>query len=265
MGEGEALELRSTVAGPGPLQPDEEVHARILARIEPVAPSVHVEQLERDRATLVALQLESFAGDGWEATRQRLWLYAYRTLPAKVVSGGVFRLGRAAGVPAAVDLQAPATPVVYDEAVDLVVDVIALALPSFKERLMAGKWDPYREDVACLDTYWFGWCVLKFPAPWRKRNRRVRRHRLEAAAAVVDADRGHVEGPERLAVQRSEVVRALRTLPENVRAVVALDALGFTGREVADELGMTAKTVEGRLRKARGLLASLRETGDGAA
>lgn len=265
MEEGEAPDQRTRRATSRPLQPDLELHGRILARIDRVEPTVRADQLAKDRDTLVRLQLAEFAGDEWMTVRERLWLYAWRTLPAKIIGGEVFRLCREVGVPAASDLQAPAGGVAQDDATDLAVDVIELALPTFKIQLTDGKWDPYREEVACLDTYWFGWCLLKFPGPWRKRARRLNRERSEAAAAVVDAGRAVVEGPEQMAVLRHDADRVLRRLPEDVQPVVALDALGYTGPEVAAHLDLTAKTVEGRLRKARLHAERWRESGPGAA
>lgn len=253
------------------IQPNEALAAAqgiLIARIEPVVPAVRKAQLEADRDTLRLLQLEEFKGPEWAKVQRRLWLYAYNTFPSKVFKGEVFKLVRALGIPPTRDLQLSVAPrLVWQDAVDITVDTIGEALPDFKAMLAQGGWDPYRAEVCCLDSFFFGKCLFEFPAVWRKRLRQLQaRDATEVLSGALDDALGdhlrHLADPELQAVTRVEVEQGLALLPKRFRDVVVLDAHGFTGKEVADQLGLGESQAEYRLKVGRKRLGNLRELHD---
>jgi RNA polymerase sigma factor (sigma-70 family) len=81
------------------------------------------------------------------------------------------------------------------------------------------------------------------------RERAHRRHEVAAGmphCLPVDT----IPGPEAQIVAR-DLLRALRRLPPECRAVVALAAVGADAQEIARELAIPANTVMSRLRRAR--------------
>lgn len=266
--EDEQESPRRADAPRSPLQPQQAKSnpaAEVIARIEPVVPAVNAERLERDRATLLRLQLAGFEGTEWEELQGHLWLYAFKTFPAKILSGEIFKLLRESSLPASRDYNPPPGPAITrQEAEDLTIDLIGSSLRPFRQRLMAGAWDPYRDNVASLDTYWFGWCLLQFPKPWRKwlRQRRNLLRELSGPLLVDISDRrqAHLTGPEAEIVLRLDIQRGLERLSEVQRAVMITHATGLTGKETAAALGISEKSAEYQLQTARRRLKSFRES-----
>lgn len=256
-----------------PLQPDEDLvtcSAQLVARIERVEPAVHQANLERDAATLLQLQLEGFAGRAWNQLERDLVGYAaQRVLPAKVRTGEIFVMMRELGIPPAKDLCLPLGPALATEDIeDIVQEVVVISLPRFKQSLKDGAWDPAREHVATLRTYFIGKCALGFRTPWRRflraRNRNLKaQHRLERLHGLLDK---RPTDPEVVAALRVDAARALVSLDdERLRRIIVLDAWGLTDPEIADATGTTTKSVEYQLDKARKRLRNCRELAEGVA
>jgi hypothetical protein len=239
----------------------------LVAYIERVAPAVREAQLDHDRDDLRRMQLEHFAGRTWDRKQVELFQYGQRVLPTKIKTGQIFAIMRDVGVPMARDLSLPAgPPLTPHEADELTTDVGARALLDFRRLLTAGVWDPYREDVACMGTFYVGKCALEFRAPWRSfLRRRKRRLEIENPTGLIDRISRQVDfgaRTESTAIAKVELSRVLGSIEHRLRQVVVLDAYGFRDKEIAGRLGLTRKQVEYRLKKARRLLESLREVGD---
>jgi len=129
------------------------------------------------------------------------------------------------------------------------------------------RYDPFREDPACIDSFFFGCCVLHFRGPWRQWLTARRRRRLEATVGLEALEDPADPGPDPAwrAVTLVEAERGLAALDERLRSSVALDAMGFTGPQSARRLVTTPKAVEGRLRRANQAFAQMRDNGGRAA
>ncbi len=249
------------------LEPDQGLATRqgaLVTRIERVAPAAREEQLARDREHLLRLQLTGFSGRPWNELERDLVHYGRRVLPAKIRSGEIFAIMQDLGLPTAADLCVPPGPAITREDLeDLTQEVLAKALPAFKALLRAGAWDGTREHVACLRTFFIGKCAIEFRAPWRRWLRaRQRRLRLEDPRLQVHdlPERPDERSrPDRAAVIRMDLAKALGMLDHDLRVIAVLDAYEWTDREIARQLGTTAKAVEYRLTKVRKRLADLRD------
>lgn len=243
-------------------------HGVLIARVERIAPAAREAQLARDRDDLIAMQMEGFAGRTWDRKQIELYNYGRRVLPKKIRTGEIFAIMREVGVPPAADLRLPRgadlTPLDLDE---LITDVSAKALPGFKRVLIEGLWDPYRDEVACMATYYVGKCALEFRAPWR-RFLRARRKRFETEKPYglgdeLPASTDRHARPEIAAIARLEARRALDSIEDPLlRSAVLLDAYEMPDKEIAERLGLTVKQVEYRLKKARRGLRNLRGVAD---
>ncbi|MBW3536916.1 MAG: hypothetical protein KY395_03980 [Actinobacteria bacterium] len=243
-------------------------HGALIARIERVSPAARELQLARDRDDLIAMQMEEFAGKTWHRKQIELYNYGRRVLPKKIRTGEIFAIMREVGVPPASDLRLPrGVELTSHEVEELVTDVSAKALLDFKRVLTAGVWDPYRDEVACMSTFYVGKCALEFRGPWR-RFLRARRKRLEAEKPYglgdeLPASPDRHARPEIAAIARLEARRALDSIEDPLlQSAVLLDAYETPDKEIAERLGLTVKQVEYRLKKARRGLKNLRGVAD---
>ena len=110
---------------------------------------------------------------------------------------------------------------------------------------MTGRWD-YRRG-ASLRTFFIGQCLMRFANVYRAWWNREARAAVDVAAdheALVLLERRPVAGEERPVLDRDQVARALRHVKDpRVRRVLLLRA-DLSNAEIAEQLGVTEKTVE---------------------
>ena len=241
----------------------------LIARIERVPATIRAEQLERDRDDLRLMQLENFNGRTWDRRQRDLFQYGHTVLPKKIRTGEIFAIMRDVGIPAARDLGLPTGPsLTLDEVDEITADVTVAALIDFKRLLMEGVWDPYREQVASMRTFYIGKCAIEFRAPWRRMLRRRKNRLEEERQRVLQLEDGtdKLARPDSIAIARLEIARVLAAVRDrDAQKLIVLDAFGLCDQEIADRLGLTRKQVEYRLKKTRQLLGTFRDAADGVA
>jgi DNA-directed RNA polymerase specialized sigma24 family protein len=238
------------------------VENAVVLEIQRIQPAAREGQLAKDHERLLLLQLEGFNGRAWRDTRQDLIFYARRVLRAKIRSGEIFSIMRSVGIPMAVDLALPSDPPTLEDCRDLADETIARALPPFKALLKDGVWDPTRDHVASLRTFFIGYCALKFTSAWRPW---LRARNSEPEVLYVDptnlpelVDESH--RTEQTAVDRVSLGSVLRMLPDHLmKQILILDAHDWSNRNIASYLGVSEKVVEYRLNKARKMFPHLRD------
>jgi RNA polymerase sigma-70 factor, ECF subfamily len=85
----------------------------------------------------------------------------------------------------------------------------------------------------------------------RLRAKTRRRDDDNAEVDVADRDAPSPEDCAQASCERRRLERALSSLPTEMRRVIELRALGMTGPEIANALGLALGTVESRLHRAR--------------
>ena len=145
-----------------------------------------------------------------------------------------------------------------DEALDLVQETFVSAHQALK------RYDPERPMSA-----WLARITINKCRDWRRRRavRRLISFVLPIEHAVDTPD--HAPMSDTVAADREEmaqVANAIAMLPVNLRETLVLRTFdGMTQAETADVLGITEKTVETRLYRARARLAELTERTRGSA
>ena len=145
-----------------------------------------------------------------------------------------------------------------DEALDLVQETFVSAHQALK------RYDPERPMRA-----WLARITINKCRDWRRRRavRRLISFVLPIEHAVDTPD--HAPMSDTVAADREEmaqVANAIAMLPVNLRETLVLRTIdGMTQSETADVLGITEKTVETRLYRARARLAELTERTRGSA
>jgi hypothetical protein len=140
---------------------------------------------------------------------------------------------------------------------ELAGDTVVVSLDKFRSTvLIPGKWDHTRG--ASLRTFFIGQCLLQFANIYRSWFAREQRQRLAVPVedvALWAADNGADRPVEQQVVLREHVTAELAAVEgSRDRRILGLHSIGYTYRQIGEELGITEKAVEsaiGRLRKRR--------------
>jgi DNA-directed RNA polymerase specialized sigma24 family protein len=201
-----------------------------------------------DTGLVDRLRESGFDGESWRTFAEELFLYGRRVLRRWFADGTIVARCR--------QLQLVPSSVVWhgwslDDQHDLLMDTLTNSVAAFREVLRRDLWDPSRG--ASLRTYFVGQALRQFARVYLRflddRQRMI----------LVDPDRLFRRGdvtawmqPERVAVFRAEIEFRLAGLSNpRSRQVVLLDALGYSDVEIGSITGLSARAVEGRLRRAR--------------
>ncbi|WP_454793829.1 RNA polymerase sigma factor [Mycolicibacterium lutetiense] len=202
-------------------------------------------RLEADEELLLALQLHDFAGRPWDRFSRELARYGVGVLRAWIHRGTIYGkvkaltgygLGRIEGWPD------------RETAHDLANDTVVAALGYFRDKVLKPhRWQS--SGGASLSTFFIGQCLYQFANLYRSALR-DELDRIEQActpmAELPEERFDIIRGIEETIVARDSVAEALAQLStERARRAVFLKEMGFSYREIADELGLSdAKSVE---------------------
>ncbi|MEV6241044.1 sigma-70 family RNA polymerase sigma factor [Lentzea sp. NPDC051838] len=201
-----------------------------------------------DQLLLDHVKEESLGGPRFEALLNELIAYALPVMESFIRSGRIFmetaRHGRPVAKP---DWFTP------DDAEDLVAETVVEGIRLFRDQLEQGAWNP--SEKTSLSTYMVGACVRSFPNVFRRFERSHAKwltHNL--AAGVVDYEFFHAEttrSAEDTVLARQSICSAIADLSCSKQKLVFLVAHEMPQDEIAKELGISTRAVEGRVRRAR--------------
>lgn len=213
-------------------------------------------RLEADRELYAILRADGFTGANWDVFANEIARYGLAVIRSWLRSRQVFAKCAEKNA-AAPDLPQHVTddPVAVNSIAD---EVVALAIVKFRDNVLAsGRWEPDRKGArATLKSFFIGQCLFQYANAargWLKENANVTRllaeHELAAATPLTMK-------PATDDLIRDVAAAALRNGATNERAarILALDSLGYSRKEIADELAATPDTVASVLKRERARL-----------
>jgi DNA-directed RNA polymerase specialized sigma24 family protein len=139
----------------------------------------------------------------------------------------------------------------------LALDVIAIAVESFRKRaIVRRQWSP--TGGASLRTWFIGTCAINFPRAYERWSRdradrvtRVaKRHELDLDAVGTEFQR-RASDPSVIVTSRSDLQALIDRAQPTTKLILGLLMEGHTQAEIAAELGLTVRAVEGRIYRFR--------------
>lgn len=210
-------------------------------------------RLSADNELLLTLQLESFAGPAWEIfVADVLVPYGLAVLTSWIRTGTIFsrlRERRLRGVKVPEGLRGR----LVDAARELASDAVSEGVIGFRDHVLKpAKWTA--AGGATLRTYFIGQCLIRFVDVARAWVRDE--VRIQLPLSILDKRADPSADPERRAVSRDQLARAMATVDDPVAWRVAqLTADGTPQDEIASILGLSSqRAVEGRLYRLRARL-----------
>lgn len=207
-----------------------------------------------DAELVEELTKTGFEGQLSESLERQLWLFGWRVLRGMVRDMSILSVHTA--LPP-MHVSSDDYRTLHDSAElrnDLVIDTLSLAVPFMIAQLRKGRWQPEKSRSADpkLGTYFVTACAMKFRDAYKAWHRQrivlthellgVEEHRL-ALATVRDA--------HSVVADRFRLRRILKAASFEEEAIVAGLLADKSRSEIADELGITVRGVEGRLYRLR--------------
>lgn len=209
-----------------------------------------------DEALVDTLRRDDFAGPKFEMFLYRLVEYAFPVMRKLLRTGEIFeqttRYGRSIARP---------DWFTADNADDLVAETIAEGVNLFRSQLMQDAWKP---GGASLRTFFIGACVRSFPnvfrrfershSKWISHHLAVDSEEYEGFLATISnrsLEDLTVRSAEDTVLAQQSICSAIADLSWPKRRLVFLVAHDIPQDEIAKELGISTRAVEGRLRRAR--------------
>ncbi len=209
------------------------------------------------------VRYELAAGDGHKNSRQSyyqlfddLWLYAWPVLQAFIRTHKMSQVIARYARDRSVSIRPEDMWVLShsaDERMELAIDVISKAVGEFEKSAVRGeRWSP--TGGASLRTWFIGTCALNFPHAYRtwskKRSDRLvgiaRQHEIN----FDDLGGRMVEGlgdPSGLAILRRDLKKLVDHAQPDTKVILGLLMQEKTHAQIAAELGLTIRAVEGRI------------------
>ncbi|MGV9544116.1 hypothetical protein [Nocardia beijingensis] len=207
-------------------------------------------------AELVADLVATGFDPGLLASLERqLWLYGWRVLRGKVRDLSILHIRT--GLPP-LHVSADDHRTLHDSPQareELVVDTLALAVGFMVNQLRNERWDPdrSRSDDPKLGTFFTSVCAIKFrdvyKAWHRKRVDRMRERLVEPQHNAFL--RAAYDDPSDAVVDRFRLREILKAATLEDRLICAGLLVGKPRAEIADELGISTRALEGRLYRLR--------------
>jgi hypothetical protein len=216
---------------------------------------------EADRELISALAKAGFTGPAQEMFEAELAAYGYPVMMAWTRTGEIIRKCAEKGRP--LGITDTGTGWSRDDRCELSTETVARALVYFRKKvLLPGTWDHARG--ATIKTYFVGACLFQFPNVYHRWNTERCNWQVRCTPVVDDPEdpAGLRELPGRdstdeQAIARRELQLVMADLEENypdLWRIVELKLQGFTDAQAAEQLGLSARAVEGqwyRFRKDR--------------
>jgi len=209
-----------------------------------------LDRLCADAELAQRLHAAGYTGRDWDYFVTELLKYGYAILISWMRTGMIWRRlndRNVGGLP---------TPPQWEWRQDtwesLASDTLIIAIEKFRDTvLIPGRWDPKRG--ASLKTFFIGQCLIRFPNVYRSWHTVTEARQTERPtnAGGLLRTRAATDDPERHLVQHDEITRGLAQLDDRTRTVLLLLDQDYTQNEVADQLGVTRKTVEMIVRRHR--------------
>jgi DNA-directed RNA polymerase specialized sigma24 family protein len=205
-------------------------------------------------------QTGRFAGRAYWQLFDGLWLYAWPVIRAFIRTnrmGQVLRRyapGRSVAISPEDQLVLCRSP---EECDALAIDVIAAAVQDFeKYALKRRRWSP--TGGASLRTWFIGTCSLVFPRAYHRWSK-DRGSRLDRAASRHGVDlkvvayeiAACVPDPEAYAVDRAALRNMIEKAQPMTKVILGMIMSGLTHAQIAAELGLSVRAVEGRMYRFR--------------
>lgn len=201
--------------------------------------------------------LEEMAAEDWRGPRSEafasdLWIFGWDVIRGLVGSG---RIGSIPATLPALVLPPEAWFVLGDsteEREQVVLDTLIKTIPTFIRSLEAGRYEPKRG--ASLETFFVGACGIQFRDVAKSWHTRQHRRQYELGAFDWDGVFGGMPSAdvERRIDMRRLVAAILKDVSPQQRIVLVHCLLeGRSHGEVAEMMGVTSRSVEGHLYRAR--------------
>lgn len=220
----------------------------VEAGVEFAAEAERLERLLADRELVDRLMWERYEGPTWDAFCRVLAEYGIAVLYAWIRNGKIFLECKRRGFGG---LQQRRHLSDADEAQSLAGETVAISLRFFRDEvLIPARWDPTRG--ATLRTYFVGACIRHFPNVYtRSDGGELFRSLLDDESALDEViDVAPFSRPDR----RVELMSGINAVPDaTIREALLDEAQGYTQRETASRVGVTLWTVEGKMRKFKGV------------
>jgi DNA-directed RNA polymerase specialized sigma24 family protein len=234
------------------------VPAADLVAFEQTPEAEHLRRLEADQELMLRLAAEGFGGDAWRTLSNALAKYGYAVVRAWIKTGLIVSKCRSRGL--RIDDVLSEDPPARHEVADLTQEVVAEALVSFRDRVLArAVWNA--GGGASLATFFIRMCLIKFPNTRRAWLRG--RDRWGTPVSFDPSIHLHptVPSPEAQIIDDVTSNDATAALLEPVkdevnRAIIRLRAEDYGIGEISEITGLSYKQVESRLYRARALLRS---------
>lgn len=245
-------DLVEEILGEPELAEDESARQRAEARLD------EAELVEEIRLE----QKLGFRVDGVAYRRlfDDLWLYAWPVMKALIRTNRMGQVLHRYGVHRSFAIT-PEDQVVLRaseaERDALAFDVIAAAVKHFRTHaVLQGKWSP--QGGASLRTWFIGTCALNFPRAYARWSA-GRTERLGRLAQSHEIDLNEVGGrvatqvpdPAEIAADRDDLREMIDLAQPMTRIILGMIMEGLTHAQIAAELGLTVKAVEGRIYRLR--------------
>ncbi len=201
-----------------------------------------------------------FDGVAYRQLFEDLWLYAWPVIKAFLRTGEMGRVLRRYAPHRSVAVN-PEDHVVLrnsEEGRDaLARDVISRAVKNFQSHaLVKRQWSPTKG--AALRTWFIGTCALEYPRAYQgwSRSRGTRLDRL-AARHEIDPDAvggqlaTHLPDPASIAIDRGDLRAMIEKAQPMTKVILGMLMAGMTHSQIAGELGLTVRAVEGRMYRFR--------------
>ncbi|MET9387921.1 hypothetical protein ABZY09_44765 [Streptomyces sp. NPDC002928] len=256
-------EIEQTEA-PATISPDllHRVESQLAPQARQPDDDEYRRRLAADIAVVRAVRADGYTGERADRLMRRLASYGWPVLRRWIRTGEIFARCAAHGRP--VPSPSAHFPWTSEEQSTLATETLLAAVPFFQQHaLQRGQWDPRRG--AGLTTYFMGACVSCFVGTYRKwwKQQLDDHQRLarwdDSSEALIQLPDPRSPDPCHTALVRDEVSRTLASIQDpKLKEAMRLRALGYTEREAAESVGLTAKALERRSSKQRD---KLRRTG----
>lgn len=230
---------------PRTLQPGRRTNSRNLS------PQEHLERLVADIELLNDVRVQGLDGPAFAELVRALVEYGYQMIGSWIRTGAIFGKLAEKGVSHYLARYPKRIPSSVD-ATQMAQDVVADAVVKFRDHvIIPSKWEPAKG--AALTTYFTGQCLLRFPqvyVEWLKTNKFNGMCVPPEDVLDPDAETSDIStDPAAVAVIRSRLRDARKTVPSRMTAILMLIEEGYSHPEIAHMLGTSVGAIESRLHR----------------